>query len=60
MCSEKNLPYIFTPAREHLGIISGHKRPTITMMVKVHESYTDLFNELSETILHLDAQVEAA
>lgn len=59
MCSEKNLPYIFTPAREHLGVISGHKRPTISMMIKEHENYADLFKELSELILHLDAQVEA-
>ncbi|VDK81233.1 unnamed protein product [Onchocerca ochengi] len=50
ICEEKDIPYIFTPSREHLGLATGHKRAAILLLIKEHADYTDLFHEVSELI----------
>ncbi|VDM40605.1 unnamed protein product [Toxocara canis] len=50
LCEEKDLPYIFTPSREHLGLAAGHKRPSILLLVREHEDYAELYNEVREQI----------
>ncbi|KAK6105742.1 Ribosomal protein L7Ae/L30e/S12e/Gadd45 family protein [Brugia pahangi] len=50
ICEEKDIPYIFTPSREHLGLATGHKRAAILLLIKEHEDYADLFHEVSELI----------
>uniref|UniRef100_A0A1I7V5Q3 Ribosomal_L7Ae domain-containing protein n=1 Tax=Loa loa TaxID=7209 RepID=A0A1I7V5Q3_LOALO len=50
ICEEKDIPYIFTPSREHLGLATGHKRAAILLLIKEHADYADLFHEVSELI----------
>ncbi|KHN73135.1 Putative H/ACA ribonucleoprotein complex subunit 2-like protein [Toxocara canis] len=50
LCEEKDLQYIFTPSREHLGLAAGHKRPSILLLVREHEDYAELYNEVREQI----------
>ncbi|KAL7077430.1 hypothetical protein ACQ4LE_002922 [Meloidogyne hapla] len=46
LCEEKEIPYVFTPSREHLGLCAGYKRPAIVLMVKKHESYNELYDDV--------------
>uniref|UniRef100_F1L9L8 H/ACA ribonucleoprotein complex subunit 2-like protein n=1 Tax=Ascaris suum TaxID=6253 RepID=F1L9L8_ASCSU len=50
LCEDKDLPYVFTPSRKHLGLAAGHKRPSILLLVKEHEDYAELYNEVREQI----------
>uniref|UniRef100_A0A0N5A5M8 Ribosomal_L7Ae domain-containing protein n=1 Tax=Parastrongyloides trichosuri TaxID=131310 RepID=A0A0N5A5M8_PARTI len=52
-CEEKELPYVFTPARTHLGLAAGVARSVVVMLIKKHENYEDAFNELSGSIKSL-------
>ncbi|CEF65947.1 H/ACA ribonucleoprotein complex subunit 2 [Strongyloides ratti] len=49
-CEELGLPYVFTPARSHLGLAAGVARSVIVILIKPNEAYQDAFDELSETI----------
>lgn len=41
MCEEKELPYVYTPSREHLGLASGHKViPSSTLIMCIHNDAT--------------------
>ncbi|MCP9264105.1 putative H/ACA ribonucleoprotein complex subunit 2-like protein [Dirofilaria immitis] len=50
ICEEKDIPYIFTPSREHLGLATGHRRAAILLLIKEHADYADLFHDVSEMI----------
>ncbi|KAH7727609.1 Protein Y48A6B.3 [Aphelenchoides avenae] len=49
-CEEKELPYVFTPSREHLGLAAGHRRPAILMLIKRNDAYGELFDEIKENV----------
>uniref|UniRef100_A0AC35TID2 Ribosomal_L7Ae domain-containing protein n=1 Tax=Rhabditophanes sp. KR3021 TaxID=114890 RepID=A0AC35TID2_9BILA len=49
-CEEKEIPYVFTPSRAHLGLAAGVSRSVVVMLIKSNESYEDLFTELHSTI----------
>ncbi|VDN50374.1 unnamed protein product [Dracunculus medinensis] len=49
-CEEKDLPYIFTPSREHLGFAMGHKRAVIILFIRKHEEYSELYEYVKEAI----------
>uniref|UniRef100_A0A0R3RJM6 Ribosomal_L7Ae domain-containing protein n=1 Tax=Elaeophora elaphi TaxID=1147741 RepID=A0A0R3RJM6_9BILA len=57
ICEEKDIPYIFTPSREHLGLATGHKRAAILLLIKEHADYADLFHEVSELIKRIAPDV---
>ncbi|XP_013407087.1 H/ACA ribonucleoprotein complex subunit 2-like protein [Lingula anatina] len=46
VCEESNIPYCYTPSKEDLGAACGSRRPTCMVMVKPHEDYNDLYQEL--------------
>lgn len=50
ICEEKEIPYVYTPSKEHLGLAAGHKRPSIMMLVKPHADYQELFDECSGVV----------
>ncbi|KAI1712774.1 ribosomal protein l7Ae/L30e/S12e/Gadd45 family domain-containing protein [Ditylenchus destructor] len=58
ICEEDGLPYVYTPSREHLGLAAGHKRPAIALLVKEHEDYSPLFEEVSQAITALVIDTE--
>ncbi|VDN05023.1 unnamed protein product [Thelazia callipaeda] len=52
ICEEKDIPYMFTPSRQHLGLATGRrKRAAIILLVKEHTDYADLFREVRELIM---------
>jgi H/ACA ribonucleoprotein complex subunit 2 len=53
LCEDNNIPYVFTPSREHLGLATGHRRPAIVLMIKRSDDYGDLYDELFEIISNL-------
>jgi H/ACA ribonucleoprotein complex subunit 2 len=57
LCEEKEIPYVFTPSREHLGLAAGHRRPSVLMMIKPSDDYIDLYNEVSEVVNRLVPEV---
>uniref|UniRef100_A0A183CZS3 Ribosomal_L7Ae domain-containing protein n=1 Tax=Gongylonema pulchrum TaxID=637853 RepID=A0A183CZS3_9BILA len=50
ICEEKDIPYIFTPSRQQLGLVTGHKRAAIVVLIREHESYSELFQEVRNMI----------
>lgn len=53
ICEDKGIPYIYIPSRHDLGSALGFRRGCITVLIRYHEDYKDLFHELkSEFIKH--------
>merc|ERR1740116_244662 len=46
VCEEKSLPYCYTPSRQDLGGAMGVKRGCLMVMVREHEEYKDLYQEM--------------
>jgi H/ACA ribonucleoprotein complex subunit 2 len=57
VCEEKDIPYAYTPSRVDLGAASGHKRASITMLIKQHADYQDLYDEVKTEMKHLPIPV---
>jgi len=53
VCEELDLPYVYTPSKEHLGLVAGHKRPNVMLMVIPDPKYQELFDECESTISKL-------
>lgn len=50
MCEDHCLPYCYIPSKEDLGTICCSRRPTCAMMIKSHQDYHELFDELSRDV----------
>lgn len=50
VCEEKGIPYTYIPSRQDLGTAMGVKRGTVTVLVREHPEYKDLFDELQKEI----------
>jgi len=50
VCEEKGLPYVYTPSRQDLGTAMGVKRGCLMMMVREHEDYKELYDEVEAEI----------
>merc|ERR1740123_732247 len=50
VCEEKGLPYVYTPSRQDLGTAMGVKRGSLMVMIREHEDYKDLYDELETEI----------
>merc|ERR1712059_96296 len=48
VCEEKGLPYVYTPSRQDLGTAMGVKRGCLMVMVREHEDYKELFDDLTK------------
>merc|ERR1719508_697415 len=60
VCEEKSLPYVYTPSRQDLGTAMGVKRGCLMVMVREHEEYKELFDELTVEITNLPPAVGVA
>lgn len=58
ICEEKEIPYVYIPSREQLGLAVGHRRPSILIFVKPSGDFKELYDEVAEALRHLT--VEAA
>jgi len=60
VCEEKGLAYVYTPSRQDLGTAMGVKRGCLMVMVREHEDYKELYDELKAEIDALPPAVGAA
>jgi len=57
VCEEKSLPYVYTPSRQDLGTAMGVKRGCLMVMIREHEDYKELYDELTQEIASLPPPV---
>lgn len=50
VCEEKDVPYTYIPSRVDLGAAMGVKRGTVSVLIREHPDYKELFDELKEEI----------
>ncbi|CAG9138565.1 hypothetical protein JYU34_019254 [Plutella xylostella] len=50
VCEEKDIPYCYTPSRKDIGSAMGTMRGCIMVLVKEHEEYKDLYDEIKGEI----------
>ncbi|VDP08056.1 unnamed protein product [Soboliphyme baturini] len=52
-CEEKDIAYVYTPSRQHLGLALGKTQACMAVLVFEHESYADLYKECEELVKSL-------
>lgn len=50
VCEEKAVPYCYTPSRKDIGAAMGTMRGCIMVLIKEHEDYKDLYDEVKSEI----------
>ncbi|XP_013185029.1 H/ACA ribonucleoprotein complex subunit 2-like protein [Amyelois transitella] len=50
VCEEKDVPYCYTPSRKDIGAAMGTMRGCIMVLVKEHDDYKDLYDEVRSEI----------
>lgn len=53
VCEEKNIPYCFTPSRADIGAALGVKRGTLMVLIREHDDYKELYDEVKQEVTHL-------
>jgi H/ACA ribonucleoprotein complex subunit 2 len=57
LCEEREIPYIFTPSRQHLGLAIGFSRPFVAILIKRDDSYGEIYDEIAEAAKQLDLAI---
>ncbi|XP_053956466.1 H/ACA ribonucleoprotein complex subunit 2-like protein [Anastrepha ludens] len=57
VCEEKGIPYAYTPSRSDLGAAMGVKRGTVALLIREHNDYQDLYDELKQDISTLGVPI---
>ena len=59
LCEEAQIPYVYVPSKEELGVASSTKRPTSCILIssKKGADYTDLFDECVSEISSISTPV---
>jgi len=50
VCEDKNMPYVYVPTGKDLGVAMGVKRCCLVVMIRPHEDYQELYDELAEEV----------
>lgn len=45
VCEEKNIPYVYTPSRDDLGLAMGVKRSCLMVLVRENPEYQELYDD---------------
>ncbi|XP_006609354.1 H/ACA ribonucleoprotein complex subunit 2-like protein [Apis dorsata] len=53
VCEDKNIPYCYTPSRQDIGTAMGVKRGSLMVLIKEHEEYKDLYEEIKSNMITL-------
>lgn len=56
VCEEKNIPYCYTPSRMDIGAALGVKRGTLMVLIREHDDYKELYDELKQEISNLPVE----
>lgn len=57
LCEEREIPYVYTPSRKHLGLAIGFTRPFVAVMIKREDSTSEAYDEIFEAVKQLDLTV---
>ncbi|KAK2583866.1 hypothetical protein KPH14_001141 [Odynerus spinipes] len=47
VCEDRDIPYCYTPSRQDIGAAMGVKRGSLMVLIKEHEEYKDLYDEIA-------------
>ncbi|XP_055328138.1 H/ACA ribonucleoprotein complex subunit 2-like protein [Paramacrobiotus metropolitanus] len=50
VCEDLNVPYVYTPSRQDLGLAMGTMRKVMMMLILPHEDYRDLYDKTKQEI----------
>jgi H/ACA ribonucleoprotein complex subunit 2 len=50
VCEELDIPYVYVSSRQVLGTAMGIKRGALMVLLKRHDSYGDLYDQVVQTI----------
>ncbi|XP_022116266.1 H/ACA ribonucleoprotein complex subunit 2-like protein [Pieris rapae] len=50
VCEDKDVPYCYTPSRKDIGAAMGTMRGCIMVLVKEHDDYKELYDEVQSEI----------
>lgn len=50
VCEELDIPYIYVNSRQVLGSALGMKRGSLMVLLRRHDSYGDLYDQVVQTI----------
>lgn len=53
ICEEKEIPYVYTPSRDNLGLAMGVKRSCLMMLIKSHPDYQEMYEDCKERIIKI-------
>lgn len=53
VCESKDIPYVYTPSRQELGTAMGVKRGSLMVLVREHEDFKELYDEIKQEIKYL-------
>lgn len=53
VCEDKNIPYCYTPSRQDIGAAMGVKRGSLMVLIKEHEEYKELYDEIKTAMITL-------
>ncbi|KAI6175001.1 hypothetical protein M3Y97_00983300 [Aphelenchoides bicaudatus] len=58
LCEERQIPYIYTPSKKHLGLSVGFTRPFVAVMIKRTDENAAVYDDLHEAIKQVDLTIE--
>ncbi|ODN02032.1 H/ACA ribonucleoprotein complex subunit 2-like protein [Orchesella cincta] len=50
VCEDKGMPYAYVPTGKDLGVAMGVKRCCLVVMIRPHEDYQELYDEMVEEV----------
>ncbi|EFA09871.1 H/ACA ribonucleoprotein complex subunit 2-like protein [Tribolium castaneum] len=57
VCEDRDIPYVYVPSRRDLGGAMGIMRGCMLALVRPHDDYKDMFNELKDEIKTLAVEL---
>lgn len=57
VCEEKSIPYVYVPSKADLGAAMGVKRASVTILIREHADYQELFDECKQELSALPIPV---
>ncbi|XP_046383348.1 H/ACA ribonucleoprotein complex subunit 2-like protein [Ischnura elegans] len=55
VCEDLSIPYVYTPSRQDIGAAMGVKRGAVTVMIRDHADYKELYDECSAEVSNLNS-----
>lgn len=50
VCEDKDIPHCYVPSKQDIGTSMGVKRGSLMVLIKEHDEYKDLYDEVKDGI----------